>query len=42
MRRLATCALACVLAAGAARGAQVTGFVDVSYSWNLNNPLAGP
>lgn len=38
MRRLIACALVCVLAAGAGEAAQVSGYIDVTYNWNLDNP----
>ncbi|MHC5057473.1 MAG: outer membrane beta-barrel protein [Planctomycetota bacterium] len=42
MRRLAAVALVCALAAGAGEAAQVSGFIDVSYTWNLDSALGIP
>jgi len=35
MRRLAACVLACALVAGAAGAADISGYVDAGYNWNL-------
>ncbi len=37
MRRLAGCALVCVLIAGTGEAAQISGFIDTGYNWNLEN-----
>jgi len=37
MRRLAACVLACGLVAGAAEGSDISGFLDMSYSVNLDD-----
>jgi len=42
MRRLAGCVLACALVAGAAGGADVSGFIDVGYIWNLEGQSPNP
>lgn len=41
MKQFMLCALGCLFAAGPARGAEISGFIDMSYNWNLNDPPGG-